>query len=168
MKIHIEKVGLDKSHVVQKIFESSPEYFRRVDKSEVLPHFAVREMTDAVPKGRQSENYEKIFCLIYVNDEPIGIVDLHKNHPSKNKCYIGLFVVHGHWQKKGYGKLLNTHIENFIAKELGCSELLLGVSESNDVEGFWESVGFRRNGHSYLWNSEDCEQQVFEMAKMIN
>lgn len=167
MNIRIEKIGLDRAPIVQKILESSPDYYRNVARSEVLPHFAVREMQDEVPKVRQSPTYEKVFCLISADGHPVGIVDLHKDHPEKGKCYLGLLVIDGRQQNKGYGRMIYPHIESFIATHLSCSEVRLGVSESNDVEGFWRKVGFKRNGRHYEWKGEEYVNTVFEMTKMI-
>lgn len=168
MDIIVEEINLKDAPLVQEIFESSPDYFRRTDRSEVLPHFALREMTDCVPLERQSEGYRKVFCLIKLEGDPVGIVDLHQNHPEEGKCYLGLLLMRGEKQKNGLGKIVYPIIEKFISDNLNCTQVVLGVSEDNDVEGFWQRVGFKRNGRHYIWKGEDHDNNVFEMDKIIS
>jgi GNAT superfamily N-acetyltransferase len=167
MKVEIQQIGVEQAPLVQEIYESSPEYFRRTDHSEVLPHFALRDLKDEVPIERQSKTYRKYFCLILLDDHPIGIVDLHKDHPTPGTCYLGLLLLRGDLQSRGYGRLVFPAIENFISRELGCRAIKLGVSEANDVEGFWQKVGFTRNGHKYVWRAESIENNVFEMERSM-
>lgn len=168
MTIEIRRIGVEQAPIVQSILESSPEYYRRTDRSEVKPHFAVREITDCVPRERQSSSYEKVFCLVSLDQEPIGIVDLHKNHKLIGQCYLGLFLLHGAFQGRGLGRLIFEHVESFVRQSLQCQEILLGVSKENDVEGFWLKMGFVRNGNNYVWKSEGFENSVFEMSRNLN
>ncbi len=167
MKIEVTRVGLDEAPLVQKIFESSPEYFRNTDRSEVLPHFAVRELTDEVPVQKRTRGYEKVFCKITVDGAPVGVVDLHRNHPVEGTCYLSLLLIDGKRQGEGLGRSVLPHIESFIAERLGCGEVLLGVSEDNDVGRFWEKVGFERNGRRYVWEGGGHANRVFELRKKL-
>lgn len=167
MRIRIERVSRDQAPVVQKLFESAPDYFIKTENSIVKPHFAEREMSDSPPLAKQTATYEKRFCLIFLEDEPIGIVDLHKDHPVKDVCYIGLFLLKEDQQKKGLGREIFHEVESYITERLHCAVARLGVSEANDVEKFWLKMGFARNGNSYIWKSSDQQNQVFEMEKAL-
>jgi GNAT superfamily N-acetyltransferase len=165
MKIRIEPIGVEQAPVVQKIYEASPRYFLNTARSQVLPHFAVQDMADEPAKEKQLPTYRKIFCLISINDEPIGIADLHADHPKAEICYIGLLLINEAHQKQGIGRAVYAQLEQFVRDKLNCSTIRLGVSQDNDVEGFWLKVGFKRNGHTYVFTSEGHDNSVFEMEK---
>jgi RimJ/RimL family protein N-acetyltransferase len=163
--ILLKRIGLESAPIVQKIFEASPTYFRRVDGSEVMPHFAEKEITDAAKK--QSPTYEKVFLLASLNGAPIGVVDLHKDHPARGKTYIGLLLLDESFQGKGLGRAVYVAAEKYARADLGAQTLVLGVSVANDVLTFWEKMGFTPNGRTYIWKGEKIESQVIEMEKSI-
>ena len=110
LTIQIEPIGIDKADVVQKIFEASPGYFRNTAQSDVLPHFAFKEMTEGPTPEKQTPTYEKVFCLLRVEGKAIGVVDLHKDHPQRDLCYIGVVLLEESRQRKGLGKTLCSEI----------------------------------------------------------
>ena len=80
MKIDIISAAPEDEATVQRIFQNAPEYFRRVEGCEVGPGLAKHEMSSR-PK-EMGPGYGKAFCLIRVDEVPVGVVDLHNNHPS--------------------------------------------------------------------------------------
>jgi GNAT superfamily N-acetyltransferase len=164
-KIVVESIGIDRSSQVQNIFEGSQQYFLNTTRSRVQPNYAIKEMTDSPPLEKQAPTYRKFFCLISLDGLAIGVADLHKDHPKAAICYIGLLLINETHQKQGIGRAVYAELEQFIKTELNCSTIRLGVSQDNDVEGFWLKVGFERNGHSYIFESEGHQNQVIEMEK---
>lgn len=167
MAITIRKISLSEAPIVQKIYERSPGYFRLVDGSDVLPDFAEKDIQDCVPKERQTPSYEKVFCLLSQDSTPIGVIDLHNNHPEEGTCYLGLLILDEQMQKKGLGKSCFEIAEKFIKDSLDASKIRLGVAEQNNVEEFWRKMGFERNGRTYVWQWSNQKNNVFEMEKVI-
>jgi GNAT superfamily N-acetyltransferase len=106
-----------------------------------------------------------IFCLIYLDDSPVGVIDFHKEHPAQGSTYIGLLLLEERHQ--GIGRAAFDAAAIFARSKLGTSKLVLGVSEEKNVEAFWLKMGFRRNGETYLWKSGEQINRVFEMEKPI-
>jgi RimJ/RimL family protein N-acetyltransferase len=163
--IKIKSIDIESEAIVQKIFEASPTYFRRVDGMEVEPHFAKREITDCPPKRIAS--YEKVFCLILFNNEPIGVVDFHKDHPAEGITYVGLFLLDEKYHGKGIGRSSYAAAEEFAKSNLKAKSIRLGVSDKNAVTDFWCKMGFKPTGHTYIWKGEKAESNVTEMEKQI-
>ena len=152
---------------VQRIFEASPTYFKRVEGVRSLDGMAIKEMTDSPPKEKQQPSYRKVFCLLLFDDEPVGVLDIHKDHPEVGICYLGLFLLTEEQHGRGIGSAFYHICEQFIQSEFGSTSIRLGVNECNDVEGFWSHVGFKRNGRTYIWKGSNKESQVFEMEKPL-
>lgn len=163
-EIEIKKVGEEAEHIVQKIFEATPDYFLKVEGSVVEKHFARKEMQD-FPK-KMISSYEKIYCLVLYKGEPIGVLDLHKNHPQEKIGYIGLLLLDENHQRRGLGKKIYAEIEKFILK-LGIKEIRIAIHEKNDVTPFWEKMGFAPNGHSRIWQGEKTSGKITEFAKSL-
>ena len=141
MDIKLQICGPEQEEIVQEIFEETPEYFYNTERIQVTKGLAKKEMQDLPPAEKRSSSYKKIFCLMIRDNQPIGVVDLHVNHPHKGSVYIGLFMVRGPMQKKGLGKEAYQVVERYIRKDLLAKKILLGVSEENDVETFWQKNG---------------------------
>lgn len=167
MQISIERTNSAHEAIVQRIFEQTPEFFLRTDHSVVLPGFANREMNDCPPKEKQSSSYEKVFCLAYLDGQPIGVIDIHRDHPASGVSYIGLLLIEGPQHNRGLGRAVYQAAERFIASTLKSSSIRLGVSRDNDVELFWRKMGFARNGRTYKWPGTSHVNKVFEMEKAI-
>ncbi|OFZ19591.1 MAG: hypothetical protein A2Z20_06460 [Bdellovibrionales bacterium RBG_16_40_8] len=147
-KIILKRASTVDEPLVQSLFERSPSYFKKVDGSDVLHHFAKKEMQDK-PKSCLP-TYEKVFLLAFLKDKLFGVVDLHKDHPIIGTAYIGLLLVDDEFQEKGIGRSLYFATEKYAINNLNITRFLLGVSELNEVTGFWEKVGFSNNGKSYI------------------
>jgi GNAT superfamily N-acetyltransferase len=167
MVVRVERISLESAPVVQKIYDHSPTYFLKTDHQFAGSETAIQNMQDEVPLHRQSASYEKIFCLITLDGNPVGIVDLHKDHPQRGVTYVGLFLIDERIHKKGIGRACFQEVENFVNRHMSCSHLRLGVSEDNNVEGFWVKMGFVRNHRTYKWNAATRENVVFEMEKKL-
>jgi RimJ/RimL family protein N-acetyltransferase len=161
--ITLKRIGPESAPIVQKIFEASPEYFRLVDGSEVLPHFALKEIKDE-PK-KKSPTYEKFFLLILEDGKPVGVVDFHKDHPVQGSTYLGLFLLVERVHGSGVGRAAYQVAEEYARSELGAHKILIGVSEKNDVTDFWKKMGYEYNGQSYIWKGEKWDSLVVELEK---
>jgi RimJ/RimL family protein N-acetyltransferase len=153
---------------VHKVLDRAPRYYERVEGvSTVSEEMLRREIEETVPKKKQTPTYEKHFLLIYLDKLPIGVVDLHKDHPSKGYTYLGLLLFDEKYQSKGWGGKAYPLIENYCREELGANTVILGVADDNDVSDFWKKMGFEYNGKTYTWTGTNKEVSVQEMEKEL-
>ena len=169
MKISFKEVSADNNqevHEVYAVIRQAPQYFLNVAGVETVSlETALKEMKDRPSKHVPS--YKKNFLLVTLDDQPIGVVDLHKDHPNVGKAYIGLLLIGEKLQKKGIGRAVYENLEIWVRKRYGMEVLVLGVSIANNVEGFWTKMGFKKNGKTYLWGEKNKTTQVFEMEKVL-
>jgi uncharacterized cupin superfamily protein/GNAT superfamily N-acetyltransferase len=150
---------------VLKIFQESPTYFQRVDGCPSTLATTKHAIIDG-PKKRD-EKYFKEFLIIDLNNEPIGVLDLHANHPEVGVCYLGLLLIKEDCFRKGLGRRCYELAEDYVKRGLGCKEIRLGVSDANDVTKFWEKQGFSHNGNIYNWTGNVKTSEVRELKKVI-
>jgi len=159
-------VDLSAQDEVLSIFESSPGYFISVEGC--MPSKAtVQEAILGKPKNPIPQ-YQKEFLLI--KDErgnPIGTLELHINHPESEIAYIGLLLIREELIGHGLGRACYEAAEKYIRDTYGSRIVRLGVSDDNDVSGFWSKLGFRSNGRSYSWEGERKVSNVVEYEKLI-
>jgi len=157
--------GENDAALVLEIFRKSPTYFERVDGCAPTLEMARKTISDG-PKKSDSQ-YFKEFLIIEWNDKPIGVLDLHVHHPESGICYLGLLLIVENLFGQGLGSRCYELAEDYIKRALECSTVRLGVSSANDVERFWESMGFVPNGKTYEWAGEMAKTLVRELQKSI-
>ena len=166
LELDLEIVTLHSQDLVLSIFESSPSYFMRVDGC--LPTIATVE--DAI-LGRPSSpslNYQKEFLIIREEGRAIGTVELHHHHPTAQVSYIGLLLIREDLSGRGLGKICYVELEKYLRQRHRIKAVRLGVSDENDVSGFWSKLGFKSNGRSYTWEGERRSSNVVEYEKAIS
>jgi [ribosomal protein S5]-alanine N-acetyltransferase len=150
---------------VLEIFKSSPTYFQRVDGC--LPSLSTVKHAIVDGPTKQSESHFKEFLIINHNSKPIGVVDVHANHPEKEICYLGLLLISESLFARGLGRTCYELAEDYILRALGCKKIRIGISNDNDVSGFWEKMGFKFNGKTYDWKGEQKTTSVREFDKVL-
>ncbi len=150
---------------VLEIFKKSPTYFQKVDGC--LPTFEMAKQAITDGPKKQNENYFKECLMIKFNGELIGILDVHAHHPEKEICYLGLLLISENLFSKGLGRKSYELAEDYIFRALGCQKIRLGISNDNDVTGFWQKMGFELNGKSYEHKGENKITTVQEYEKVI-
>lgn len=150
---------------VLKIFETSPTYFQKVDGCIPTMKTAQHSINDG-PK-KTGDSYFKEFLIIEYNGEAIGTADLHGDHPEKGFTYLGLLLIGEHLFGKGLGRKSYELIEDYVKRAYGSKTIRLGVSDDNDVSGFWKAVGFAPNGRTYSWQGENKITNVVEYDKSL-
>lgn len=164
-ELRLEPIGLDQENILQDIYNHSPTYFKRVDGTDPLPGMAKKDIED-IPQNR-SKTYKKIAALIYKNSEPIGYADLHINHRTDGITYLGLLLLKESEQGKGIGRKAYLLVEKYLTEKFNIKKIVLGVSDKNQVQAYWEKMGFKPNGHTYIWKGERVESNVTEMEKSL-
>ncbi len=150
---------------VLDIFKKSPNYFIKVDGCLPTEKTAKHSLVDG-PK-KTNEKYFKEFLVIEHEERPIGILDLHANHPEEGVCYLGLLLLEENQFGKGLGRKSYELAEDYIKRALECKKIRLGVSDENDVSDFWMKMGFESNGKTYEWKGEEKTANVREFDKVL-
>ena len=126
-------------------------------------------MTDAVlcAPAKTSHAYRKEFLVIRDQGHPVGTVELHVNHPEPTIAYIGLLLVRENLHHRGVGRSCYLAVEEYVRQNYAARVIRLGVSDDNDVSGFWSKLGFHSNGRNYCYEGERKANNVVEYEKAI-
>ena len=107
---------------------------------------------------------DKHVYAISTGEEIIGIADVLNGYPSPGVAFIGLLLISGSFQRRGFGRSsLERIIELAIA--WGCTRLRLAVVEANGhAAGFWLRSGFTDTGTRvpYENGSVSSQSMIFE------
>jgi uncharacterized cupin superfamily protein/GNAT superfamily N-acetyltransferase len=122
------------------LFRSSPNYFEHVEGC--LPTLAMAKNAIVDRPAKHAEGYIKDFLMIEFCGEIIGLCDLHINHPDPDTCYLGLLLIRQELSGQGLGAKCHSLIEDYVKQGHGCSKMRLGVSNDNEVTGFWKKLGY--------------------------
>ena len=163
--MELETVTLNSQDLVLSIFESSPSYFKRVEGC--LPTVSTVEEAILGKPAKPSPEYKKEFLIIRVDGRPIGTAELHVNHPQPEVSYIGLLLIREDLFGKGFGRACYRAVERYLRERHDAKVIRLGVSDENDVSGFWSKLGFRSNGRNYCWEGERKVSNVVEYEKAL-
>lgn len=155
----------DDAAEVLKIFETSPTYFRNVEGCFPTIKSATHSILDGPTKTGQT--YFKEFLIIEQLGKPIGTVDLHCDHPEPGITYLGLLLIGEHLFGQGLGRRCYELVEDYVKRSFGSKSIRLGISDSNDVSGFWIAMGFHPNGKTYSWHGEGKVTNVTEYDKNL-
>lgn len=161
----LEPVTLSAQSLILSIFEKAPNYFLQVEGC--LPTLAT--VNDAVlcAPAKTTKAYVKEFLVIRDHGQPIGTVELHINHPAPEIAYIGLLLVCEDLHRRGLGRECYRAVEKYVRENYAAKIIRLGVSDDNDVSGFWSRLGFRSNGRNYSYAGERKVNNVVEYEKEI-
>ena len=161
----LERVNLSDQQLILSIFQKAPSYFLQVEGC--LPTLAT--VNDAVlcAPAQTAPDYLKEFLIIRDSGTPIGTVELHMHHPDPGIAYIGLLLVREDFHRRGVGRSCYHAVEEYLKLNYGAKYVRLGVSDDNDVSGFWSKLGFRSNGRHYSYAGERKANNVVEYEKKV-
>ena len=148
-----------------EVFQRSPKYFENVDG--VIPSLELVRATVQQQPKKPTPDHIKEFLFIDLNDQPIGVAELHFNQPETGICYIGLLLLVEDVQAKGWGRRSYNLIENYAKRAFHCHTLRLGVSQDQNQDGFWKKMGFTANGKTYEWQGAQKTNHVHEFDKKL-
>lgn len=123
---------------IEKVYASNDYYFECM-KEPYSVDSIIRDLT-STPPGKDMD--DKYYYGFYDKDNIVAVLDLIEGYPQKLDLYIGLFMVHGDFSKKGIGHfIINEVIEE--AKKEKYKNIKLGIVVGNrPSEKFWESFNF--------------------------
>jgi GNAT superfamily N-acetyltransferase len=100
--------------------------------------------------------------LVLMDNVYIGIIDFLKNNPNDNCPWIGLFMIHGVYHSKGYGRMVYNQFEEKLRQQ-GYSKVRIGVLlENTSAKRFWSAMGYTFYAYK-PWKDktvECCEKQL--------
>ncbi|MBX3020902.1 MAG: GNAT family N-acetyltransferase [Bdellovibrionales bacterium] len=163
--MELEPVTLAQSDVILSIFESSPSYFQHVDGT--TPTLKTVQDTFANRPKQTIPEYGSEFLLLRKEGRPVGLCELHVHHPERGIVYLGLLLLREDCCGRGWGREAYELVERYLQTRHACRRIRLGVSDDNDVSGFWSRVGFKANGRSYTWMGERKANHVVEYEKTL-
>lgn len=149
---------------VLAVFLKSPTYFRRVEGKEPDTDIVRNEMF-GLPK-KLSPVYRKEFLLVSDGDTDVGAIELHLHHPQEGIAYVGLFLLTEDMHGRGHGRALYHALEAHCRRQ-DIRSVRLGVSDDQDLSGFWRKLGFLPNGHSYVFQGQNRETRSIEYEKAL-
>ena len=86
------------------------------------------------------------FRAIYADEEPVGFIMLYDN-PDEPTYFLWRLMVAAPHQGKGYGRQAIAHLIEYVKTRPRATELLVSCHEGEgSPEGFYQALGFRRNG----------------------
>jgi GNAT superfamily N-acetyltransferase len=135
----IKKITEDMYKVLYDLYKTNTEYFSYFGEHDMTLEDCVRD-THSLPPNTNVD--QKFYIGFFRNNKLELIIDFYINFPEYNVIWIGLFMINGNLQRKGYGKyIINSFIQ--ASKENGYLSIQLGVIEDNK-EGlsFWKSFKF--------------------------
>lgn len=163
--IRLVPASSDNIDVILSIYQRSPTYFHRVSGSSPTLETVQRDMVDQ-PK-KQTASYRKEFLVLYRGPEPFGVADIHYHHPDVGIAYLGLLLIDETRWGQGLGRKAYLEIEGHIRAVSTIQLIRLGISNQNDVSGFWRKVGFKENGRTYPWRDQNRDSLVIEFEKPL-
>lgn len=161
----LEPITLNSLDLVLSVFESSPNYFLKVEGC--LPTAGTAQEAILGEPAAKGPGYNKEFLLIRDRGRLIGTAEVHVNHPEPLSSYLGLLLIREDLFGHGVGRECYTAVENHLCFRHDIRRVRLGVSDDNDVSGFWSKLGFHSNGRTYCWEGERKTSHVVEYEKAL-
>ncbi|HEX4925056.1 MAG TPA: GNAT family N-acetyltransferase [Bdellovibrionales bacterium] len=163
--LRLSKASDADTRTILEIYSAAPEYFLNVEGRLPTAETVAHDLRDG-PKKTVPE-YFKEFLIVHAEGRPVGVADLHANHPETGITYIGLLLLRKDVWGRGLGRRAFLLVEDYARRALKTKILRLGISRDNEVTGFWRKMGFAENGRSYEWKGEAKTSAVIEMDKPL-
>ncbi|MBM7605253.1 RimJ/RimL family protein N-acetyltransferase [Metabacillus crassostreae] len=133
ISVMFEKVSEEKLHIVHEIVSSNKKYNVLENGNELRSNEELKE---------EFLNSQTHSFFIKIEDRYVGIVDYIDENPKDKYPWLGLLMIRGDEQGKGYGKSAYQLYENHV-KETGRTAIRIGILRGNkQAKTFWESRGF--------------------------
>ncbi|MBQ3695960.1 MAG: GNAT family N-acetyltransferase [Alphaproteobacteria bacterium] len=104
-----------------------------------------KDMLDLPPGSTQKDKY---FIGFFDEDKLIAILDLILHYPNPQSCFIGLFMVHKKYQRKGLGTQIIQDCLSYLGKFYSVARLGY-ISTNKQSKNFWLKNGFYQTGEKY-------------------
>lgn len=119
------------------IVESNAPYFALTGDTPSLT--SIQNMVQILPPNTTKE--QKHFFLILENESPLALLDYVCDHPKPGCVYIGLLMLDGEQQSKGFAPIILKQLGKKLSPQY--TNIRLGVLENNPrALAFWKREGF--------------------------
>lgn len=123
---------------ILRVFRHNKAYFKIVT-GKAPGHQDLEDYLYDLPPGKALE--DKLLYGVYEDQTCIALIDILKDYPKRDVCFLGLLMLDDRYHGKGYGKKIYKSVEG-IVKAMGATTLRLGVVDGNPAINFWERMGF--------------------------
>jgi RimJ/RimL family protein N-acetyltransferase len=165
-RIILVEARFEDRNEVFEIFQNSTFYFKKIDGQAPTQQTVQYEM-----KGRPEEpgpNYIKSFFFLTFLGRKIGVADLHIHHPDNGTATFGAILLREDHHAKGLGRQAYEVIEEYLQQVHRIRRIELGVSDRNDVGGFWTKMGFTNTGETKEWQGETVLNVLTKYQKTLD
>lgn len=105
---------------------------------------SIKEDMTTLPPGKLIE--DKYSIGFWQGEVLIAVMDLVDGYPDRHTAYIGLFMMHKHYQAKGIGSNIIQEVQKSL-KLSGAKNIELAYAKGNEQsKRFWERNGFIPRG----------------------
>ena len=135
----IESITLNNIDKYEDVFYSNKEYYMLTDGRTATKTDCI-ETVDYSIDGIEKRNIHNIgFCD---EENPVACLFLIEGYPDEDILWLGLFLVHEKYKRKGLGTKFIKALIDFL-KETSIRHIRLSVQDNN-ISGlsFWNQMGF--------------------------
>lgn len=144
--------------IILKLAQTNPYYYKCVPP--VVTAESVEKDMKALPPNTTVK--DKFYVGFYKDKELVAVLDLIFNYPNSNSIFIGFFMMHKKYQRKGIGSQIVQEILSHIPTPY--TEAHLGVASKNEIaKNFWQKNGFDFTGKEYqqpLYNVQMMKREL--------
>lgn len=136
----IKYLSKDDIPIINKLVYECKDYFIIVNG--IIPtQQETLEILNDLPPGK-SYNDKYVIGIFNEQQKLVSIIELVKDYPVQNCCWIGLLLIIPDERRKGFGSIIYKSIHKWLSG-LKTREIRLGVVEQNErALKFWLSLGF--------------------------
>ncbi|QFT88649.1 Acetyltransferase (GNAT) family protein [Bacillus sp. THAF10] len=119
------------------IMNSQPAYNALSSGKETLSRYDIL-------KEQKEEKLDKERYVIRWEENYVGIIDFTMKNPKDGNPWLGLFIIHSDWERRGLAKKAYDHYESMM-KSRNVKTIRLGCLEENK-KGllYWKKLGFEK------------------------
>lgn len=138
----IRQISLEQLDEVLTLYQTNPLYFQHCP-----PDPSYKSVEEDITTYPNSSSPDKKYYLgCWKNEKLVAVIDVVLDYPKHQIAWIGLFMIHGQQQQKGFGSKLFYLLQDRLAKR-GYPELQLAyVKTYPEAAHFWTKLGFEPTG----------------------
>ena len=85
---------------------------------------------------------KKYYIGYFESGEMIAVMDLIDGYPKYDIAFIGFFMTHAKWQKRGMGSAIISELSDYLKQNNYSAVRLAWVKGNPQAEHFWLKMGF--------------------------
>ncbi len=145
---------------LQRLYDASPEVFRRLLGAPAAPEQAVRDFVDALKSPARFQ------FGVLLDDTLIGMADCKLDDEEAGLAHIGMLLLPPPYDDPQILALVLRVLERWLHAEYGVRRIEAGVpANAADEIGFWQSQGYEFTGAQYRRELPGRAPRFLVMAK---